>query len=69
MQRKKGKFYSHFKFNSLEVPKKLFISSNEFTVENNALTPTQKLKRKEAKEVYIKEIKEMYENAKLVGEE
>ena len=32
------------------------------------LTPTFKLKRNEAKKEYIKEIKEMYDGAKLQGE-
>jgi len=31
-------------FNGLEIPKKIHISLNEFTMENNCLTPTMKLK-------------------------
>jgi len=54
--------------NGLEVPKKLHFIEEEFTVENDMLTPTFKLKRNEAKIAYLKEIKEMYEGAKLVGE-
>jgi long-chain acyl-CoA synthetase len=55
-------------FNSLEVPQKLFFTSTEFTVENDMLTPTFKLKRNEAKKEYFAQIKEMYGGEKLVGE-
>lgn len=56
------------KFNSLEVPKKIYYTTDEFTVENDTLTPTFKLKRNEAKKMYIAKIKQMYEGAKLQGE-
>jgi long-chain acyl-CoA synthetase len=39
-----------------------------FTVENDLLTPTFKLKRNEAKNYFISEIKDMYGGAKLQGE-
>jgi len=52
-------------FNGLEVPKKFFITTREFSVENNTLTPTMKLKRNDAKLMFYKEIKELYDNAKL----
>jgi len=35
----------HNKFNGLELPKKIFLHFEEFTVENDLITPTQKLKR------------------------
>jgi long-chain acyl-CoA synthetase len=54
--------------NGLEIPKNVHFTANEFTVENDMLTPTFKLKRNEAKIAYLKEIKDMYDGAKLVGE-
>lgn len=54
--------------NGLELPKKIHYTSTEFSVENDMLTPTFKLKRNEAKIAYLKQIKEMYEGAKLQGE-
>ena len=56
------------KFNGLEVPKKLHFTPVEFSIENDMLTPTFKLKRNEAKNAYIAEIKQMYDGAKLQGE-
>jgi long-chain-fatty-acid--CoA ligase ACSBG len=41
------------------------IMPEEFSVENGLLTPTMKLKRKEAEKKYIKEIEQMYLKAKL----
>jgi hypothetical protein len=38
-------------------------------MENDLLTPTFKLKRAEAKQYYIKDIKSMYDGAKLQGED
>lgn len=40
------------KMTSLEVPKDIFITSDGFTMENNLLTPTFKLKRNIAREYY-----------------
>jgi long-chain acyl-CoA synthetase len=48
------------KLNGFEKAKKFHISPEAFTVENNLLTPTFKLKRKETRERYIKEIESMY---------
>jgi long-chain acyl-CoA synthetase len=52
----------------LEIPKKYHFDREEFTLENDLLTPTMKLKRNEAKNKYIAQIKEMYDGAKLQGE-
>lgn len=56
------------KLNGLEVPKKIHFTPVEFSIENDMLTPTFKLKRNEAKTAYLAEIKQMYEGAKLQGE-
>jgi len=40
-----------------------------FSTENDLLTPTFKLKRNDAKKYFVKEIKAMYDGAKLQGEE
>ena len=56
-------------FNGLEFPKKIYCSAELFSVENDILTPTFKLKRAEARKVYYVQIKEMYGGAKLQGEE
>jgi len=47
-------------FKGFEVIKKCFLSNEMFSIDNNMLTPTMKLKRNEAKEKYIIEIKQMY---------
>lgn len=47
----------------------MHLTTNAFTVENDLLTPTFKLKRAEAKKFFLKEIKAMYEGSKLQGEE
>jgi long-chain acyl-CoA synthetase len=48
------------KLNGFEKAKKYHFTTESFTVENNLLTPTFKLKRKETRERYQKEIDEMY---------
>ena len=40
------------KFNSLEKPKEIFLTNEAFSVENDILTPTFKLKRNIGKKVY-----------------
>jgi long-chain acyl-CoA synthetase len=40
-----------------------------FTIENDLLTPTFKLKRNDAKKFFLTDIKRMYDGAKLQGEE
>jgi len=44
------------------------LTSHAFTVENDILTPTFKVKRDKAKEFFLSEIKDMYEGAALQGE-
>ena len=56
-------------FNSYEVPEKIYCTTEEFSEENGLMTPTHKVKRNEVKKKYLDEIKEMYDGAKLQGEE
>lgn len=56
-------------FFGFEIPQKVHLTSNAFTPDNEILTPTFKLKRNEAKKVFIRQIKELYDGAKLQGEE
>lgn len=56
-------------FFGFEIPTKVYITSMAFTAENDILTPTFKLKRNEAKKVFLSQIKELYGGAKLQGEE
>ena len=48
------------KLNSLEKPKSLFLTLDPFTVENDLLTTTSKLKRNIAKKYFEQQIKAMY---------
>ncbi len=56
-------------FFGFEIPQKIHLTETVFTAENDLLTPTFKLKRNEAKKYFLKEIKGMYDGAKLQGEE
>lgn len=47
-------------FNSLEKPKQMMLLLEPFSVENDMLTPTFKLKRAVAKKVFAKEIEDLY---------
>jgi len=49
------------KLSSLEKPKDVYISSEEFSVDNDTLTPTFKLKRHQAGKMYQGPIDSMYE--------
>ena len=49
------------KLNSLEKPKEIFIASEPFSVENDILTPTFKLKRNVGQKIYQAQIDTMYE--------
>jgi long-chain acyl-CoA synthetase len=48
------------KLNSLEKPKQFRLLLEPFSVENDLLTPTMKLKRHQAKNRYLDTIGEMY---------
>ena len=56
-------------FFGFEIPQKAHLTANAFSVENEILTPTFKLKRNDAKKAFYSEIKQMYGGAKLQGEE
>jgi len=47
-------------FKGFEVIKKVHLSDEPFTIDNNLLTPTMKLKRNEAKQAYLKELNALY---------
>jgi len=48
------------KFSGLEKVKKIYCSQEPFTIENEILTPTMKIKRNIAKDVFKAEIDKMY---------
>jgi long-chain acyl-CoA synthetase len=48
------------KLSSLEKPKDILLTTDPFSIENNILTPTFKLKRNVGRDVYKKQIDEMY---------
>jgi len=48
------------KFNSLEKPCQLMLLKEPFTIENEFLTPTMKMKRNVAKKMLEAEIEELY---------
>jgi len=47
-------------FKGFEMIKKVHLTNDMFTIENDLLTPTMKLKRNEAKKRYIETIKKFY---------
>ena len=49
------------KLNSLEKPKEIWLAKEPFSVENDILTPTFKLKRNIGKKVYQAQIDQMYQ--------
>ena len=49
------------KLNSLEKPKDIYLSGEPFSVENDILTPTFKLKRNVGQKVYQEKIDALYD--------
>lgn len=49
-----------YNLNGLEKIKKLHLTPNAFSVENNLITPTFKIKRNIAKQMFAKEIDQLY---------
>lgn len=49
------------KLSGLEKPKDIYLTLDAFSIENNILTPTFKLKRNIAREVFKPQIDAMYE--------
>lgn len=56
-------------FFGFEIPQQAHLTTTAFSTENDLLTPTFKLKRNEAKNFFLKEIKGLYGGALLQGEE
>ena len=48
------------KFNGLEKPKQIKLLKDPFSIENDILTPTMKMKRNVATKFFQKEIDELY---------
>jgi len=55
------------KLSSLEKPKDIFITGDAFSIENDMLTPTFKLKRNIAKKGYQAQIDDMYAKLNAQG--
>jgi len=55
------------KLNSFEMIKSVHLAPEEFSVENQLLTPTFKLKRNDAKKVFQAQINQMYEKYAVAG--
>jgi long-chain acyl-CoA synthetase len=49
------------KLSGLEKPKEIFITDEAFTVENDLMTPTFKMKRNKVREYFEAQIKTMYD--------
>jgi len=47
-------------FNSVETPRDIFVTDNAFTVENDCVTPTFKMKRNGVQALFQKDIDELY---------
>ena len=50
-------------FKGFEIIKKIFLFKDEFTIENDLVTPTLKIKRHNAKKYFAKEIEDMYNSS------
>ena len=49
-----------YNLSGIERVKKIFISFEGFTVQNDTVTPTMKLKRFNAKKLFVSQIDQMY---------
>lgn len=49
-------------FNSVETPRDIFVSTQQFSVENDCLTPTFKMKRNGIQALFQEDINKMYES-------
>ena len=52
-------------FKGFEIIKKIYLSTEPFTVENDLCTPTLKIRRHEAKKYFTNKIKELYNSNKV----
>jgi long-chain acyl-CoA synthetase len=55
------------KFSSLEKPRDVYLTVEQFTPENNMMTPTFKLKRNIVRDLYRPQIDEMYKELAKKG--
>lgn len=54
------------KLSSLEKPKKVHLSAEQFSIDNDCLTPTFKLKRHQAAKCYQAQIDKMYSEIEAI---
>ena len=57
-----GEIKKNFDLKGFEVPKNIYLTPEEFTINNNLLTPTLKIKIAEVHKKYKQEINNMYNN-------
>jgi long-chain acyl-CoA synthetase len=62
-----GQISAANKLSGLEKPKDIYLTADAFSIENNLLTPTFKLKRNIGREYFKVQIDAMYEELKKQG--
>ena len=51
-----------FQLSKLEFIQRIFLTNVEFSVQNDTITPTMKIKRNKAEKLFADKIKELYQN-------